>query len=216
MGLPAHGAPFRWLFLRFAAHPAECPDQDRHGSGGGVRAVGPFAGHTLCAGWDGAAMTHRWWRPANASRPVLVNTGAAGTRAAGLGRGGHRVLSCGISPPPMTWCCPAASCTSWASPIYGRCSGRAGNSRRRRARARRLGTPESLPGNLPMAQFTLLGILAEMRRAGSKYTESTIRTHVTSRMCADAPAHHGTTYDDFQRLGGGRYRLRNSPPGTDR
>ena len=36
--------------------------------------------------------------------------------------------------------------------------------------------------------LTLLQILAEMRRVGIRYTESTIRTHVTSRMCADAPA----------------------------
>lgn len=54
-----------------------------------------------------------------------------------------------------------------------------------------------------------------MRRAGSKYSESTIRTHVTSRMCADAPVHHGTTYEDFERLGGGRYRLRSPLSSTD-
>ena len=63
--------------------------------------------------------------------------------------------------------------------------------------------------------FTLPQILAEMRRAGSRYTESTIRTHVTSRMCADAPVHHDTAYDDFQRIGGGRYGLRNPLPGMD-
>jgi hypothetical protein len=63
--------------------------------------------------------------------------------------------------------------------------------------------------------FTLMQILTEMRRAGSRYTESTIRTHVTSRMCADAPVHHGTTYDDFQRLGDGRYRLRSPVPGME-
>jgi hypothetical protein len=80
------------------------------------------------------------------------------------------------------------------------------------ARSEILVTARKLAEQSVDGSFTLLGILAEMRRAGSKYTESTIRTHVTSRMCADAPAHHGTTYDDFQRLGGGRYRLRNSPP----
>jgi hypothetical protein len=53
-----------------------------------------------------------------------------------------------------------------------------------------------------------MDIIAEPRRGGSRYAESTIRTHVTSRMSADAPDHHGTTYDDFERLGGGRYRLR--------
>jgi len=53
-----------------------------------------------------------------------------------------------------------------------------------------------------------MDIIAELRRSGSRYAESTIRNHVTSRMCADALTHHGTTYDDFERLGGGRYRLR--------
>jgi hypothetical protein len=80
------------------------------------------------------------------------------------------------------------------------------------ARSEILVTTRKLAEQSVDGSFTLLGILAEMRCAGSKYTELTIRTHVTSRMCADAPAHHGTTYDDFQRLGGGRYRLRNSPP----
>lgn len=56
--------------------------------------------------------------------------------------------------------------------------------------------------------FTLSEIITPMRTAGSRFAESTIRTHVTSRMCADAPDHHATTFDDFQRLGTGRYRLR--------
>lgn len=60
--------------------------------------------------------------------------------------------------------------------------------------------------------FTLMQIITLLRDAGSRYAESTIRTHVTSRMCADAPDHHGTTYDDFERLGGGRYRFR--PPAS--
>jgi transcriptional regulator with XRE-family HTH domain len=59
--------------------------------------------------------------------------------------------------------------------------------------------------------FTIAEILAEMRRAGTAYQESTIRTHITSRMCADSPDHHGTTYDDLRRIGGGRYRLRHPP-----
>jgi hypothetical protein len=33
------------------------------------------------------------------------------------------------------------------------------------------------------SEFELADVLAEMRRRGSGYTESTIRTHVTSRMC---------------------------------
>lgn len=34
------------------------------------------------------------------------------------------------------------------------------------------------------------GIIAEMQRRGTQYSVSTIRTHVVSRMCADAPDHH--------------------------
>lgn len=44
--------------------------------------------------------------------------------------------------------------------------------------------------------------------ASSAYKESTIRTHITSRMCAEAPANHGTVYADLERVGRGRYRRR--------
>jgi hypothetical protein len=55
--------------------------------------------------------------------------------------------------------------------------------------------------------FELGDVLAEMRRRGSQHSESTIRTHVTSRMCANAPNHHATTFEDLWRLDRGRYRL---------
>lgn len=42
---------------------------------------------------------------------------------------------------------------------------------------------------------------------GTAYAESTIRTHVISRMCANAPAHHATRFADFVRDERGRYRL---------
>jgi hypothetical protein len=54
-------------------------------------------------------------------------------------------------------------------------------------------------------------VIDELRRRGSAYAESTIRTHVVSRMCADAPDHHARTYDDLERLAHGRYRLAASP-----
>ena len=41
----------------------------------------------------------------------------------------------------------------------------------------------------------------------SGYAESTIRTHVTSRMCGNAPDNHAVTYDDLVRIDAGRYRL---------
>ena len=43
-------------------------------------------------------------------------------------------------------------------------------------------------------------ILDYLWRAGSTYRPSTIRTHVPSRMCANAPDHHAVTYRDFSEL----------------
>jgi hypothetical protein len=76
------------------------------------------------------------------------------------------------------------------------------------ARQEILTAARKLAGRSPDASFTLMEILTELRRADTRYAESTIRTHVTSRMCADSPDHHATTFDDFERLGRGRYRLR--------
>lgn len=48
----------------------------------------------------------------------------------------------------------------------------------------------------------------EVRRRGSKYAESTIRTHVTGRMCKNSPGNHAVTYGDLERVGRGVYRRR--------
>ncbi len=56
-------------------------------------------------------------------------------------------------------------------------------------------------------QFTVAEVIQEMSRRGTSYAESTIRTHVTSRMCANAPDHHGVVYGDLLRIGRGTYRL---------
>ncbi|GGN04018.1 hypothetical protein GCM10011609_48980 [Lentzea pudingi] len=55
--------------------------------------------------------------------------------------------------------------------------------------------------------FTLTEIIAEIRRRGSRYAEGTVRTHVVSRMCVNAPDHHATVYADLERVGPARYRL---------
>jgi hypothetical protein len=55
--------------------------------------------------------------------------------------------------------------------------------------------------------LTVAEILEEMRRRGTAYSESTIRTHVTSKQCANAPVHHGDHTDDFERVDRGVYRL---------
>lgn len=55
--------------------------------------------------------------------------------------------------------------------------------------------------------FTPIEVVDEMRRRGSRYAESTIRTHVTSLMCINAPINHPTTYPDFERVDRGQYRF---------
>jgi len=55
--------------------------------------------------------------------------------------------------------------------------------------------------------FTVEAIVAELRRSGCTHSESTIRTHVTSRMCANAPDHHPVVYLDFWRIAHGVYGL---------
>lgn len=73
----------------------------------------------------------------------------------------------------------------------------------------------ALASHAANGEFTLAQVIAQMRARGSRYAESTIRTHVTSRMCANAPDHHAIVYRDFWCVdrGSGRYRLYR--PGTD-
>ena len=56
-------------------------------------------------------------------------------------------------------------------------------------------------------EFTVGDIVQYLQRRGSQYKASTIRTHVVSRMCANAPDNHGTVYDDLVRTDHGTYRL---------
>jgi hypothetical protein len=56
--------------------------------------------------------------------------------------------------------------------------------------------------------FELNDVIAEMRRRASAYAEATIRTMVTSHLCANAPDHAATTYPDLERVGRGLYRRR--------
>lgn len=56
--------------------------------------------------------------------------------------------------------------------------------------------------------FTLVEVANELRGSGSPLAESTIRTHIVSRMWADAPDHHGATYEDLEYVDRGVYRLR--------
>ena len=56
--------------------------------------------------------------------------------------------------------------------------------------------------------FSPAEIVREVMARSSAYQKSTIRTHVVSRMCANAPDHHAVVYDDLERVGPGMYRLR--------
>lgn len=61
--------------------------------------------------------------------------------------------------------------------------------------------------NSPTSEFSITQVLRWMDDAGTTYAESTIRTHIASKLCADSPDNHDTTYDDLVRVGHGKYRL---------
>jgi hypothetical protein len=56
-------------------------------------------------------------------------------------------------------------------------------------------------------EFSPVEIIEYMKAKGSRYPESTIRTHVVSRCCANAPDHHAVVYRYFKRVGRGTYRI---------
>ena len=55
------------------------------------------------------------------------------------------------------------------------------------------------------AIFTADDVVLELKGRGTTFKESTIRTHVASRMCGDAPPNHAVTYKDLRRVEQGRY-----------
>ncbi len=57
-------------------------------------------------------------------------------------------------------------------------------------------------------RFSLREVLDAMQAHGTTYKDSTIRTHVTSRMCAGTPQHHAVRYEDLDRIGPGIYSIR--------
>jgi hypothetical protein len=54
--------------------------------------------------------------------------------------------------------------------------------------------------------FPLVEIVAEVQAVTDTFRESTIRTHVLSRMCRQAAANHAVVYPDLDRVGRGVYR----------
>lgn len=49
-------------------------------------------------------------------------------------------------------------------------------------------------------------VVTETLTNDPQYKESTVRTHVTSRMCVDAPHNHASVFGDLTRVDRGVYR----------
>jgi hypothetical protein len=58
-----------------------------------------------------------------------------------------------------------------------------------------------------LAPFSPQQVIDELRRRGTSYQVTTIRTHVVDSMCIDAPPQHGVSYPDLRRVGRGQYVL---------
>lgn len=55
--------------------------------------------------------------------------------------------------------------------------------------------------------FNVAEVIDCMQNRGTRYKNSTIRTHISSRLCANAPDNHNKTYPDFEHIYAGKYRL---------
>ena len=55
--------------------------------------------------------------------------------------------------------------------------------------------------------FSVDDVVTEMRNRGTSYAEATIRVHMTSRMCGNAPDDRGVVYSDLRRIDRGLYKL---------
>ena len=75
------------------------------------------------------------------------------------------------------------------------------------ARDEVLAAARALAAQSPDGTFTVEEVLDYLDRQESIYKPSTIRTHVMSRMCVNAPDHHAVTYQDVVRVGEGTYKL---------
>ncbi len=63
-----------------------------------------------------------------------------------------------------------------------------------------------------MSLFSPAELIARARTEGSSYPDSTLRTHIVSVMCGNAPDHHSTKYRDLERVGRALYRLAAEAP----
>lgn len=68
----------------------------------------------------------------------------------------------------------------------------------------------TIVGNKGVNEFTVSEVVKFMLKNDSGFKESTIRTHITSKCCVNAPSHHAIVYSDFERISKGLYKLINN------
>jgi hypothetical protein len=56
-------------------------------------------------------------------------------------------------------------------------------------------------------EFKVSEVIENMRKQKATYSESTIRTHIVSKCCVNAPRHHAIVFNDFERIGRGLYKF---------
>lgn len=75
------------------------------------------------------------------------------------------------------------------------------------ARSEILASVRRVTAGRPDGIFSPADIVSDLETYGTALKESTIRTHVVSRLCLNAPRNHAHRWPDFLRLGRGEYRL---------
>ena len=70
-----------------------------------------------------------------------------------------------------------------------------------------LAAARTIVGRKGVNEFSPQEVIEHMRGTGTRYKVSGIRTHVVSRMCRNAPWHHATKYEDFERVAYATYRI---------
>ncbi len=60
-------------------------------------------------------------------------------------------------------------------------------------------------------EFTMAEVVDRALENGSSHSPATLRTHIGSRCSKNAPKNHGVTYEDFETVRRGVYRLVNPP-----
>jgi hypothetical protein len=58
-------------------------------------------------------------------------------------------------------------------------------------------------------EFSVVEVIKFLKDKKTAYSESTIRTHITSRCCSNSPINHAVVYKDFERIERGKYKALN-------